>query len=158
MFKVVGVWSPCSPGITSIAVKCFALTAAHTFSALCFLLKWCILTHGLLSVWIISCHNIICSKLALTVLSRHNGGTYQENEVAFNSSGNTCSQSSQLAKPLWTNPYLKKWDLYICQLISTLKKKMQRGIDLLNLPPNPCTQGKSPTHPNHPYRPTLKHW
>ena len=37
-------------------------------------------------------------------LTRHTVGTYQENELTRNSSGNTRSQSSQLAELLWTDP------------------------------------------------------
>ena len=55
-------------------------------------------------------------------LSRHSVGTYQENELTRNSSGNTPSQSSQLAEPLWTDPGLKR-GISVHKLISTLKKK-----------------------------------
>ena len=37
-------------------------------------------------------------------LSRPSVGTYQENELTRNLSGNTRPQSSQLAEPLWTDP------------------------------------------------------
>ena len=44
-------------------------------------------------------------------LSRHSVGTYHYQELSspatHNSSGNTWSQSSQLAEPLWTDPGLK---------------------------------------------------
>ena len=43
----------------------------------------------------------------LTLLFRHSLETHQGNELACNSSGHPCSQSSQLAEPLWTNPGLK---------------------------------------------------
>ena len=43
------------------------------------------------------------SRRGLTLLSRHNVGTYQGNELTRNSSGFTRSQSSQLAEPLWTD-------------------------------------------------------
>ena len=48
------------------------------------------------------------------------------NELTYNFSGNTLSQSSQLAEPLWTDPGLKS------------------GI---TFSPNPCMQGKS--HQGH---------
>ena len=43
-----------------------------------------------------------------TPLSRHSAGTLSENELTHNLSGNTQSQSSQLAEPLWTDPGQKE--------------------------------------------------
>ena len=40
-------------------------------------------------------------------LSRHSVGNLSGNELTLNSSGNTWSQSSQLAGPLWTDHGLK---------------------------------------------------
>ena len=40
-------------------------------------------------------------------LSRHSVGTLSGNKLTRNLSGNTRSQSSQLAEPLWTNPGIK---------------------------------------------------
>ena len=37
-------------------------------------------------------------------------GNLSGNELTCNSSGNTRSESSQLAEPLWTEPCLKKWN------------------------------------------------
>ena len=37
-------------------------------------------------------------------------GNLSGNELTHNSSGNIRSQSSQLAKPLWTDPGIKKWN------------------------------------------------
>ena len=48
------------------------------------------------------------------------------NELTCNSSGNTRSQSSQLAEPMWTDPGLKS-GLNVCKLVSTLKKKSAGG-------------------------------
>ena len=45
------------------------------------------------------------------------------NELTCNSSGNTRSQSSQLAEPLWTDSGLKS-GISMCDLISTLKKSV----------------------------------
>ena len=71
-------------------------------------------THTPLTQW---------SQSGLTMpLSRHSVGTYQENKFAHNSSTNTHRQSSQLAKPLWTDPGLKS-AISMRDLISTLKKK-----------------------------------
>ena len=41
------------------------------------------------------------------MLSGHGVGTYQENELTRNLSGNTRPQSSQLAEPLSTDPNIK---------------------------------------------------
>ena len=61
-------------------------------------------------------------------LSRHphSVGTYQENELTCNWSGNTHPQSSQLAEPLWTEPSLKS-AISVCELIPTLKKKKKKS-------------------------------
>ena len=79
------------------------------------------------------------SRSGLTMpLSRHTVGNYQENELTSNSSGNTRSQSFQLAEPLWTDPGLKS-GISVCELISTLKKKRkkkaQAGNELSNTVP-----------------------
>ena len=48
------------------------------------------------------------SRSGLTMpLSRHSAGTYPENELTRNLSGNIRPQSSQLAEPLWTDPGIK---------------------------------------------------
>ena len=47
------------------------------------------------------------SRSGLTMLSRHNLGTYKENELTRNSSGNTRPLLSQLAEPLRTDYGLK---------------------------------------------------
>ena len=48
------------------------------------------------------------SRSGLTVpLSTHSVGNYPETSSHANSSGNTGSQSSQLAEPLWTDPGFK---------------------------------------------------
>ena len=52
-------------------------------------------------------------------------GKLSGNELTRNSSGNTWSQSSQLAEPLWTNPGLKR-GISVRKLISTLKKKNKK--------------------------------
>ena len=49
-------------------------------------------------------------------------GNLSGNELTRNSSGNTRSQSSQLAEPLRTDPGLKS-GISLRELISTLKKK-----------------------------------
>ena len=49
-------------------------------------------------------------------------GNLSGNKPTRNSSGNTRSQSSQLAEPLWTDPGLKS-GINLHKLISTLKKK-----------------------------------
>ena len=54
-------------------------------------------------------------------LSRHNVGTMSGNELTRNSSGNTRSQSSQLAEPLLTDPGLNS-GIGVRDVTSTLKK------------------------------------
>ena len=49
-------------------------------------------------------------------------GNLSGNELTQNSSGNTQSQSSQLAEPLWTDPGLKS-GIGLHKLISSFKKK-----------------------------------
>ena len=44
------------------------------------------------------------SQSGLTMLSRHNVGTYQGNEFTRNTSGKAHPESSQLLEPLWTDP------------------------------------------------------
>ena len=41
------------------------------------------------------------------MLSRHSVGTHQENKLTGNSLRNARPQSSQLAEPLWNDPWLK---------------------------------------------------
>ena len=62
------------------------------------------------------------SRSGLTMpLSRQSVGISQENELTRILSGNTRSQSSQLAEPLWTDPGLKS-GISVRELISTIKK------------------------------------
>ena len=89
-------------------------------------------------------------------LSRHSVGTYQVlvlvgafqnlsgNELTRNSSGNTWSQSSQLAEPLKTDLAIKN-RISVRELISTLKKKKkaQTGMNGRTFSQNPCKRGKS---------------
>ena len=53
-------------------------------------------------------------------------GNLSGNELTRNTSGNTRSQSSQLAEPLWTDPGLKS-GISLRELISTFKKKKSPG-------------------------------
>ena len=78
-------------------------------------------------------------------------GNLSGNELTRNSSGNTRSQSSQLAEALWTDPGLKS-GISLRELISTLnkqtnKKKCGREMNCGTFSRNPRTRGKS--HPNH---------
>ena len=52
-------------------------------------------------------------------------GNLSGNELTLNSSGNTQSQSSQLAEPLWTNPGLES-GISLRELTSTSKKRKKR--------------------------------
>ena len=67
-------------------------------------------------------------------------GNPSGNELAHKSSGNTRSQSSQLAEPLWTDPGLKS-GISVRKLIST-KKKAQAGNELPNILPKSLHAGK----------------
>ena len=79
--------------------------------------------------------------------SGHTVRTYQGNELTRNSSGNTRSQSSQLAEPLWIDPVLKS-GISVRELISTLTKEKkggggaQAGNELSNILPIPSHAGK----------------
>ena len=76
-------------------------------------------------------------------------GNLSGNELTRNSSGNTWSQSSQLAEPLRTDPGLKK-GISVHELISTLTtatKKAQAGNDLSNILPKSSLVRKKPLPP-----------
>ena len=62
------------------------------------------------------------------MLSGHSVETYEGNELTGNSSGSTHSRSLLLAVPLWTDLCLKN-GMDVCKLISSLKKKVQEGMD-----------------------------
>ena len=53
-------------------------------------------------------------------------GNLSGNELTRDLSGNTWSQSSQLAEPLWTDPGLKS-GISLLELISTLRKKKKKN-------------------------------
>ena len=57
------------------------------------------------------------------MLSRHCVGTYQENKLTHNLSGNTQPQLSQLTEPLWTDPGLKSGIGVRRKLFSTSENK-----------------------------------
>ena len=61
------------------------------------------------------------SQTELTMLSRHNVGTYHGHKPTRNLSGNIRPQSSQLDEPLWTDPGLKS-GISVHKLISTLQQ------------------------------------
>ena len=88
------------------------------------------------------------SRSGLTMpLSRHSVGTLSGNELTCNSSGNTRSQSFQLAEPLWTNSGVKS-GIGVRKLISTLKKKKkaQEGNELPNILPKSSHAKKKSHH------------
>ena len=103
------------------------------------------------------------SRSGLTMLlSRHRVGTSLEAHSHANSSGNTRSQSSQLAEPLWTDPGLK-CVISVHELIFTKNKQKippqnkqtnkqnktnkqktrRRGMNCRTFSQNPRTRGKS---------------
>ena len=65
------------------------------------------------------------SRSELTMLSKNSVAIYQGNELTRNSSGNTRSQSSQLAEPLWTDPGVKSG--IVCASWSSLWKKKKKN-------------------------------
>ena len=86
-------------------------------------------------------------------LSRHSVGTYpkkkKKDKLTRNSLGNTRLQSSQLAKPLWTDPGLKS-EISVRELISTLKnKKAQVGNEWSNILHKSSHLRKSHHHHHH---------
>ena len=88
------------------------------------------------------------SRSGLTMpLSRHSVGILSGNELTHNSSGNTWSQSSQLAGPLWTDPGLKS-GISVRELSSTKKKKKKRrqGMNCRTFSQNAHGQGKNHHH------------
>ena len=68
------------------------------------------------------------------MLSRRSVGIHLGNELTCNTSRNTCPQSSQLAEPLWTDPWPMS-ESGACQMILTFFfKNMQAGDDSFHLP------------------------
>ena len=75
-------------------------------------------------------------------------GNISGNELTCSLSGNTRSQSSQLAEPLWTDSCLKS-GISLRELISTLQKKKKKsagGMNCQTVSQNPHMQGKSHHH------------
>ena len=74
-------------------------------------------------------------------------GNLSGNELTRDSSGNTWSQSSQLAEPLWTDPGLKK-GIYVRELTYTKKQKTkkqpQAGNEFSNILPKSSYARKRP--------------
>ena len=69
-------------------------------------------------------------------------GNLSLHELTRNSSGNTQSQSPQLAEPLWTDPGLRS-GISVHDLISTLKKMRSRGRNCRTFSKTSRTRGKS---------------
>ena len=66
------------------------------------------------------------------MLSRHNVGTYQGDELASNLSENAQPQPSQFTEPLWADSCLKS-GISVQELIPLYKKK-SAGSDCFNEP------------------------
>ena len=82
-------------------------------------------------------------------LSRHSVGSYPQNELTRNLSGNIRLQSSQLADPLWTDPGIKS-EISVRELISASKKKRRRrAMNGRTFSKNPRQRGKSHHHLRH---------
>ena len=67
------------------------------------------------------------------------------NELTRNSSGITRPQSFQFAELVWTDPDLES-GISVCDLISTLKKRVQTGNELLNVLPEASQTRKKPPY------------
>ena len=67
-------------------------------------------------------------RSGLTMTLFRQCGNLSGNELTRNSSGNTRSQSSQLAEPLWTDPGLKS-GISLRELISIKKKKKAQAVN-----------------------------
>ena len=70
-------------------------------------------------------------------------GNLSGNKLTRNSSGNTWSQLSQPAEPLWSDPGIKS-RISSRELISTLKKKSQAGNKWSNILPKSSQARKKP--------------
>ena len=81
----------------------------------------------------------------LTVLSRHNMGTYQGNELTHKSSGNVLQQSSRFAEPLWTDLGSKS-GTGVHKLIFNWANSTGWTDSSKIFPKNPCMWGKSRHH------------
>ena len=73
-----------------------------------------------------ACQNKAKSEWADYAAVQAECGNLSGNELTRDSSGNTWSQSSQLAEPLWTDPGLKR-GISLRELIPTLKKKKKNA-------------------------------
>ena len=84
------------------------------------------------------------SQSRLTMLSRHNVGTYLETSSHM-SLGNTWPQSSQLAEPLWSDPCIKS-GVSLHELISIqfCFLKVHAG-NRRTFPRNDCSEEKATT-------------
>ena len=72
-------------------------------------------------------------------------GNLSGNELTRNSSGNTPSQLSLLAEPLWTDPGLKMWNWCArADLHFKTHKKAQEGTESSNLAPKSSQARKEP--------------
>ena len=78
------------------------------------------------------------------MLSRHSVGTYQENELTLNSSGNARPQSSQLAEPLLTDLFLKS-EIVVREITSTFKKSAVGDCQTSPSPKTLVCKGKATT-------------
>ena len=61
------------------------------------------------------------------MLSRHSGGTHQGNRLKCNFSRYTGPQLSQLAEPLWTDPWPKR-----VEMVQVHYKKKVKNVTLVN--------------------------
>ena len=80
-----------------------------------------------------------------TMLSWQSVGTYQGNELTWNSTVNTLPQSSQLAEPLWTDPGIKS-GIGVRKLI-LLKEECMQGMSHQTFPQKSAQAWKKPPPP-----------
>ena len=76
-------------------------------------------------------------------LSRHSVGTLSGNDLTRSSSGNTRTQSSQLAEPLWTNLGVE-CGISVSKLIIKNKSQAQAGNESSNILPKSSHARKKP--------------
>lgn len=90
------------------------MTSNHTYVSINLINDHVVLEHRLINGLYLNMNGFSGLFLLFWLCLRHSVGTYEENKVACNFSGNTCSKSSRLTGLLWTGPGL----IGVHQLIS----------------------------------------
>ena len=82
-------------------------------------------------------------------------GNHQGNKLTCNSSGNARPQSSQLAEPLWTNPWSERVELVFSGWSRNKERKRAGGEWLAELASIVLAWKKKPLPPSQPYVKTI---